>query len=138
MSCATSLRESSLYCSFSARRGKLTQNLITVSKLLLLVTAVIATGTSQGNSGAEERTRWVEITHKLENDPLDEDLSRQGDATVKAIENDHSMLPAGEPAVSRTGTEPIKFQRLQPNFHAGIQFSNFSGARQENRAVKRV
>lgn len=46
---------------------------------------------SQATS-TQERARWVEITRKLEMDPLDEALSRQGDATIKEIENDHSIV----------------------------------------------
>lgn len=46
----------------------------------------------QSTPPANDRARWVEITRKLESDPLDENLGRQGDATIKAIENDHTIV----------------------------------------------
>lgn len=64
--------------------------LLTVAFFCSLISGV-RSGTA---SGTPDRAHWVEITHKLENNPLDEDLDRQGAAVIKEIEDDHAIRVA--------------------------------------------
>jgi len=51
---------------------------------LLLVQMMLGqNSTSRGPSTAAERTRFVEITHKLENDPLDHSLDQDRDWAMR-------------------------------------------------------
>jgi hypothetical protein len=60
--------------------------------LLGFVAVVIAQGaSSQETSTAEERMRWVEITHKLESSPLDDSVNKQGEAALKRLSDVHDI-----------------------------------------------
>ena len=45
----------------------------------LLTVIVVLQALAQATSTPEERTRWVEITHTLETNPLDESVNKDGD-----------------------------------------------------------
>jgi len=40
---------------------------------------------AQGTSTPEERTRWAEITHKLESNPLDESVNKDGEWALNRL-----------------------------------------------------
>jgi hypothetical protein len=46
---------------------------------------------AQGTSTPEERARWVEITHKLESNPLDESVIKDGEAALNRLSNAHDI-----------------------------------------------
>jgi len=46
---------------------------------------------AQGTSTPEERARWAEITHKLESNPLDESVNKDGEAALNALGNAHDI-----------------------------------------------
>jgi hypothetical protein len=45
----------------------------------------------QGTSTPEERTRWVEIAHKLENSPLDESVNKDGEWALNRLSDAHDV-----------------------------------------------
>ena len=47
--------------------------------LSLVSVATVPKASAQGTSTPEERARWVEITHKLESNPLDESVNKDGE-----------------------------------------------------------
>src|SRR5262249_22658405 len=61
--------------------------------LMLAVFSATSTrkATGQGTSTPEERTRWVEVTHKLESNPLDESVNKDGEAALNALGNAHDI-----------------------------------------------
>src|SRR5215472_14901976 len=46
---------------------------------------------AQGTSTPEERARWAEITHKLESNPLDESVNKDGEAALNRLSNAHDI-----------------------------------------------
>ncbi len=48
-------------------------------------------GLAQATSTLEERARWVEITHRLESNPLDQDLDKQGEWAVNRLSEVHDV-----------------------------------------------
>jgi hypothetical protein len=46
---------------------------------------------AQGTSTPEERARWVEITHKLESNPLDESANKDGESALNRLSNVHDI-----------------------------------------------
>jgi hypothetical protein len=46
---------------------------------------------AQGTSTPEERARWAEITHKLESNPLDESVNKDGEAALDRLSNAHDI-----------------------------------------------
>jgi len=46
---------------------------------------------AQGTSTPEERTRWVEITHKLESNPLDESVNKDGEWALNRLSDAHDI-----------------------------------------------
>jgi len=46
---------------------------------------------AQGTSTAEERTRWAEITHKLESNPLDESVNKDGEWALNRLSDAHDI-----------------------------------------------
>jgi hypothetical protein len=46
---------------------------------------------AQGTSTQEERARWVEITHKLESNPLDESVNKDGEWALNRLSNAHDI-----------------------------------------------
>lgn len=61
--------------------------------LVLAVFSVASTrkATAQATSTSEERARWVEITHKLESKPLDEDANKDGESALNRLSNVHDI-----------------------------------------------
>jgi hypothetical protein len=64
--------------------------------VLVVVLAVFSAASTpkaaaQGTSTPEERARWAEITHKLESNPLDESVSKDGEAALNALGNAHDI-----------------------------------------------
>ena len=62
--------------------------IIVCSFLSLAITQKIF---AQGTSTQEERAQWVDITHKLENTPLDENVNKQGEAALKRLSEAHDI-----------------------------------------------
>jgi hypothetical protein len=52
---------------------------------------MIRFATAQGTSTPEERAQWVEITHKLQSMPLDENVNKQGEAALKEVSDAHDI-----------------------------------------------
>ena len=46
---------------------------------------------AQGTSTPEERARWAEITHKLESNPLDESVNKDGESALNRLSNAHDI-----------------------------------------------
>jgi hypothetical protein len=46
---------------------------------------------AQGTSTPEERTRWAEITHKLESNPLDESVNKDGEWALNRLSEAHDI-----------------------------------------------
>jgi hypothetical protein len=63
--------------------------LIWLPTLTFLATALRTS--AQGTSTPEERAQWVETTHKLESTPLDESVSKEGDAALKRLSDVHDI-----------------------------------------------
>jgi hypothetical protein len=54
--------------------------------------AVIAQrAAAQGTSTPEERARWAEITHKLESNPLDESVNKDGEWAFNRLSDAHDI-----------------------------------------------
>ena len=49
------------------------------------------TAAAQGTSTPEERARWVEITHRLESNPLDENTNKDGESALNRLSNVHDI-----------------------------------------------
>ena len=47
--------------------------------------------TAQGTSTPEERARWAEITHKLESNPLDESVNKDGEWALNRLSDAHDI-----------------------------------------------
>jgi CheY-like chemotaxis protein len=59
--------------------------------LAFLLAAAVSKAPAQGTSTAEERAQWVEITHKLENSPLDVSIDEQGESALKQVSDAHDI-----------------------------------------------
>ena len=59
--------------------------------VLICFVAIVQGAAAQDTSTPEERTQWVEITHKLESDPMDDKVNQQGEATFKRISDVHDV-----------------------------------------------
>jgi hypothetical protein len=60
--------------------------------LVGLVAAVLTRNTAgQDTSTTEERTQWVEVTHKLESAPLDDGVNQQGESALKRLSDVHDI-----------------------------------------------
>ncbi len=46
---------------------------------------------AQGTSTPEERARWAEITHKLESNPLDESVNKDGEWALNRLSDAHDF-----------------------------------------------
>jgi hypothetical protein len=66
-------------------------NWILVLVLGQLPVAVVANVPAQGTSTPEERARWAEITHKLEGNPLDESVNKDGEWALKRLSDAHDI-----------------------------------------------
>jgi len=67
-----------------------------ISWILVFVLAVLSVkstpkAAAQGTSTAEERTRWAEITHKLESNPLDESVNKDGEWALNRLSDAHDI-----------------------------------------------
>jgi hypothetical protein len=58
---------------------------------IIFLAITSAPGSLQNTSTAEERARWTEITHKLENDLLDYDLDKRGEWAVNRLSDVHDI-----------------------------------------------
>jgi len=65
--------------------------LIWLSTLSFLFLATAVRTSAQATSTPEERAQWAETTHKLESDPLDDSVSKQGDAALKRLSDVHDI-----------------------------------------------
>lgn len=63
----------------------------TWSLVLGLCVVVAQRAAAQGTSTPEERARWVEITHKLESNPLDESVNKDGESALNRLSNAHDI-----------------------------------------------
>jgi hypothetical protein len=52
---------------------------------------ILQRASAQDTSTPEERAQWVEITHKLENSPLDASIDKQGEAALKRLSDVHDI-----------------------------------------------
>ena len=59
--------------------------------LSLLSVATVPKASAQGTSTPEERARWVEITHKLESNPLDESVNKDGEWAFNRLSEVHDI-----------------------------------------------
>jgi len=60
--------------------------------LVGLIVAVLTRNTvAQESSTPEERTQWVQVTHKLESAPLDDGVNQQGEAALKRLSDVHDV-----------------------------------------------
>jgi hypothetical protein len=61
---------------------------------------------AQETSTPEERTRWAEITHKLESNPLDEGTVKDGEWALKRLSEVHDIHVPLCPAVLGEFNDP--------------------------------
>jgi hypothetical protein len=59
--------------------------------LCFLGVAVAQGAMAQGTSTPEERARWVEITHKLESNPLESSVNREGEWALNRLGDAHDI-----------------------------------------------
>ncbi len=59
--------------------------------VVAIVSIVFTTASAQDTSTPEERTQWAEVTHKLENSPLDDSANKQGEAAFKRMSDAHDF-----------------------------------------------
>ena len=59
--------------------------------LCCLIALVVQRGAAQATSTPEERTQWVEITHKLESAPLDDSVNKQGETAFRRLSDVHDV-----------------------------------------------
>src|SRR5216684_4151305 len=67
-----------------------------ISWVLVLALAVFSVtstrkAAAQGTSTPEERARWAEITHKLESNPLDESVNKDGEWALNRLSDAHDI-----------------------------------------------
>ena len=62
-----------------------------VLALCFLPMVVLQRATARDTSTPEERTQWVEATHKLESSPLDETVNKQGELALKRVSDVHDF-----------------------------------------------
>jgi hypothetical protein len=65
--------------------------LVWLPTLYFLFLATALRTSAQATSTPEERAQWVEATHKLESAPLDDSVSKQGDAALKRLSDVHDI-----------------------------------------------
>jgi hypothetical protein len=56
-----------------------------------LCVAVAQRAAAQGTSTSEERARWAEITHKLESNPLDDRVNKDGEWALNRLSDAHDI-----------------------------------------------
>lgn len=62
-----------------------------VLALAVFSVAQIRKAAAQGTSTPQERARWVEITHKLESNPLDESVNKAGEWALNRLSDAHDI-----------------------------------------------
>jgi hypothetical protein len=67
-----------------------------IASILALVLGLISVAaapkvSAQGTSTPEERARWAEITHKLESNPLDESVNKDGEWALNRLSDAHDI-----------------------------------------------
>lgn len=73
--------------------------------LTVVLAAIFVTSTrklsAQGTSTPDQRAQWVEITHKLESRPLDDNINKQGETALKQLSDAHDIhVPLCPPLLS--------------------------------------
>ena len=63
----------------------------TWSLVVGLCVAIPQKAAAQGTSTPEERARWAEITHKLESNPLDESVNKDGEWALNRLSDAHDI-----------------------------------------------
>jgi hypothetical protein len=56
-----------------------------------IAASIVPSVSAQDTSTPEEQAQWVTITHKLENNPLDDSMDKQGTAALNQISNAHDI-----------------------------------------------
>src|SRR5262249_4751554 len=46
---------------------------------------------AQGSTTPEQRTRWAEIAHKLESNPMDDSANKDGESALNGLSNAHDI-----------------------------------------------
>ena len=59
----------------------------------------VSWASAQDTSTPTERAQWVETTHKLESNPLDDSVNKQGEAALKRVSDVHDIHVPLCPAV---------------------------------------
>jgi len=67
-----------------------------ISSILALVLGLFSMATApmisaQGTSTPEERARWAEIAHKLESNPLDDSVNKDGEWALNRLGEAHDI-----------------------------------------------
>jgi len=63
----------------------------TWSLVLGLCVAIPLRAAAQGTSTPEERARWAEITHKLQSNPLDDSVNKDGEWALNRLSDAHDI-----------------------------------------------
>jgi hypothetical protein len=56
-----------------------------------LCAVLTSSAAAQGTSTPEERAQWVAITHKLESNPLDDSVNKEGETALKQVSDAHDI-----------------------------------------------
>jgi hypothetical protein len=64
---------------------------ITALILSLCCVVLAQRAATQGTSTSEERARWAEITHKLESNPLDQSVNKDGEWALNRLSDAHDI-----------------------------------------------
>ncbi len=59
--------------------------------IALLTAGIAAQAFAQATSTSEERAHWAEVTHKLESNPLDGNVSQEGDKVLQRVMEVHDF-----------------------------------------------
>lgn len=59
--------------------------------LVFVCTAIAPKASTQGTSTPEERMQWAEVTHKLESNPLDADVNKDGEKALHRVMEVHDF-----------------------------------------------
>lgn len=69
----------------------ITREVCLLTVALAFLSVAVSKVSAQGTSTPEERAQWVEVTHKLENAPLDESVNKQGESALQQITDAHDI-----------------------------------------------
>jgi carboxypeptidase Q len=59
--------------------------------LCCFIVSMIHASSAQETSTPQERAQWAETTHKLESNPLDDSVNKQGEAALKRLSDVHDV-----------------------------------------------